>query len=97
MPESPHQYKLELSEYWTNEYKKKYNREPAFHYKAVEFGLEDNEVVVAAVLPGSNLVPQWEFSRLFKGESGLSSVDQSSDAKASLGLMNFDLCSTAVR
>lgn len=69
--------------------------EPTFHYKNVEFGLEDDEVVVTALLDGSNLVPHWEFRSLFKGDNG-HLMDQSSDAKATFGIMQFDLCRTAV-
>ena len=95
MPDPPQRYRLQLSDYWTNEYKRKYNSEPKFHYKNVEFGLEDDEVVVAALLDGSNLVPHWEFRTLFKGDNG-HLMDISSDAKASFGMMQRDLRKTAV-
>jgi hypothetical protein len=95
MPDPPPRYRLQLSDYWTNEYKSKYNSEPTFHYKYVEFGLEDDEVVVAALLDGSNLVPHWEFRTLFKGDSR-HLIDQSSDAKASFEMMQWDLSRTAV-
>jgi hypothetical protein len=35
-------------------HKTRYNLELKFHYNSVEFGLEDDEVVVAAILIGSN-------------------------------------------
>jgi len=95
MPDPPQRYRLQLSDYWTNEYKRKYNSEPTFYYKNVGFGLEDDEVVVAALLDGSNLVPYWEFRTLFKGDNG-HLMDISSDAKASFGMMQWDLRRTAV-
>lgn len=89
-PDHPQQYKLQLTEYYINEYKKRYNSEPEFHYKTVEFGMDDDEVLVAALLEGSSHIPYWEFSSLFKGEMG-HCTDQSSDPKTSFGLMKWDL------
>jgi len=96
MPNPPQRYKLQLSDHWMEEYKTKYKSKAIFHYKYVGFGLEDDEVNVAAWLNGSNLVLQGEFRSLFKGELG-HLMDSSSDAQATFGLMEWDLKMTAVR
>ena len=87
MPSPPQRYKLQLSDVYMEKYKKKYNSEPKFHYKTVDFGLEDDEVVVTAFLPGTNLVPHWEFRTLFKGDTR-NLMDESSDAKATFDMMD---------
>jgi hypothetical protein len=81
---------LQLSDLWTNEYKKKYAQEPKFSAKHVDFGLEDDEVVVTALLVGSNFVPHWEFRTLLNGDSR-NLMDISSDAEATFGMMKWDL------
>jgi hypothetical protein len=86
----PQRFRLQLSDYWTNEYKKKFEQEPKFSAKYVDFGLEDDEVVVAAVLNGSNFVPYWEFRTLLNGDT-THHMDMSSDAEASFGMMKWDL------
>jgi len=90
MQDPPQRFRLQLSDYWTTEFKKKFNQKPKFSHKHVDFGLEDDEVVVTAVLDGSNLVPHWEFRTLFNGDSG-NLMDTSSDAEASFGMMKWDL------
>jgi len=94
MPVPDKQFKLEPAGWLVDEYKKRFNREPTFSYKFVDFGLEDDEVVVCAVLDGSNYVPHWEFRSLMAGKTG-HLTDQSSDAKATFGLMQFDLMQAA--
>jgi len=86
----PQRFKLQLSDYWTNEYKKKFKQEPKFSTKHVGFGLEDDEVVVAALLDGSNFIPHWEFRTLLNGDN-TQLMDTSSDAEASFGMMIWDL------
>jgi hypothetical protein len=71
-------------------FKKKFNQEPKFSHKYVDFGLEDDEVVVAAVLDGSDHIPHWEFRTVFNGDSR-NLLDISSDAEASFGMMKLDL------
>lgn len=66
-----------------------------FDYKYVDFGLEDDEVVVAALLSGSDLIPQWSVDTLFKGDTR-HVMDDSSDGRASFGMMQWDLSRTAV-
>ncbi|TVY87428.1 hypothetical protein LAWI1_G008367 [Lachnellula willkommii] len=98
------QFRLELSDYWANEYKTKVNKKPMFHYKKVEFGLEDDEVVVTALLNGSTWVPQWEFRTILKGDGKGAIKDHLTDTCADerdaadvFGLMEWDLTQTAVR
>ncbi|KAI1372454.1 hypothetical protein F4677DRAFT_432341 [Hypoxylon crocopeplum] len=85
---------LRLSQFWMEEYKSAYGQDPVFTAKKVDFGLEEDEVVVAAVLVGSNYIPQWIFSDLLNGDTR-NRMDESSDADADFGLMQFDLCQTA--
>lgn len=87
---SPQRFKLQLSDHWAGEYKRKFNNEPKFSANYVDFGLEDDEVVVAALLDGSNFIPYWEFRTLLSGDSS-HHMDVSSDAKASFGMMKWDL------
>ncbi|KUJ23480.1 uncharacterized protein LY89DRAFT_728225 [Mollisia scopiformis] len=83
MPDPPQRYKLQLTDFWANEYRSKYNSEPKYHYKDVMFGLEDDEVVVAGILLGSDLVPHWQFRNLFQGDNR-NMMDTSSNAKATV-------------
>jgi hypothetical protein len=86
----PQRFRLQLSDYWTDEYKRRFNQEPKFSNKYVDFGLEENEVVVAALLDGSNFIPYWDFRALLNGEN-THHMDISSDAEASFGMMKWDL------
>jgi hypothetical protein len=89
----PQRFRLQLSDNSANDFKK-VNQEPKFSHKYVDFGLEDDEVVVAAVLDGSNYIPHWEFRTLFNGDSR-NLMDISSDAEASFGMMKWDLAREA--
>jgi len=75
----------------------KYNKEPKFSYRNVDFGLEDDEVVVAALMEGSNMIPHWEFCTLLDGTNPGNQhlTDYSSDGEASVGLMHHDLSMAA--
>jgi hypothetical protein len=88
---------LELSDPVADEYRKKYNKEPKFSARKVHFGLEDDEVVVAALLEGSNMIPHWEFCTLLDGSDPGNKhfTTHSSDAEASFGIMNWDLSMAA--
>ncbi|TVY38967.1 hypothetical protein LOCC1_G008287 [Lachnellula occidentalis] len=98
------QFRLELSDYWTNEYKTKVNKKPMFHYKKAEFGLEDGEIIVMALLNGSTWIPQWEFCTILNGgnvgvvkDHSTDTCADARDAADSFGLMEWDLKQTAVR
>ncbi|KAH6714682.1 hypothetical protein DL95DRAFT_372620 [Leptodontidium sp. 2 PMI_412] len=82
--------RLELSDTYKKQFKAKYQGEPKFSVKDVGFGLDDDEVVVAGILQGTNWIPHWEFSSLFKGDLR-NLLESSSDVKASFGLMEWDL------
>lgn len=69
---------------------------PRFHYKLVEFGLEDDEDVFTVFLSGSDLVPYWKFSFPFKEKEG-HTTDESSDAATTSGLRKYDLSQAAER
>ena len=89
-------FSLTLSDSCINEYATKYRREPKFSAKLVDFGLEDDdEVVVAAMLDGSDMISYWEFRTLIDGVNNRHSVNISSDAKASIGIMAWDLAQAA--
>lgn len=47
-------------------------------------------MIVAGILQGTNKIANWEFSTLLKGDTR-NLMDESSDAKASFGLMEWDL------
>ncbi|TVY15313.1 hypothetical protein LARI1_G007154 [Lachnellula arida] len=104
------QFRLELSDYWTNEYKTKVNKQPMFHYKKAEFGLEDNEVVVAALLNGSAWIPNWEFRTILSGGNAgvikdhvvemcgdAEDAEDVRDARDIFGMLQWHLRHTAVR
>ncbi|KAI2636582.1 hypothetical protein GGS26DRAFT_501711 [Hypomontagnella submonticulosa] len=86
--------KLQLSQFWIDEYKSTYGSDPEFTARRVGFGLEEDEVVVAAVLAGTPYVPNWQFSNLLKGDTR-NAMDESSDAYADFGMMQFDLSQAA--
>jgi hypothetical protein len=92
-------FKLELSDHVADEYRTKYNKEPKFSSRNVHFGLEDDEVVVAALLESSNMIPHWEFRTLLDGANPGNKhlTDYSSDAEASFGMMHHDLSMAARR
>jgi hypothetical protein len=89
-------FKLELLDRVVDEYRTKYNKEPKFSRNS-HFGLEDDEVVVAALLESSNMIPHWEFRTLLDGTNPGNKhlTDYSSDAKASFGIMDYDLSMAA--
>jgi hypothetical protein len=82
-----------------NEYRTKYNKEPKFSLRNVHFGLEDDEVVVAALLESSNMIPHWELRTLLEGTNAGNEhlTEYSSDAEASFGMMHHDLSLAASR
>ena len=86
----PQRFRLQLSDDCINEHKRESNQEPKFSHKYVDFGLEENEVVVAALLDGSDFIPYWDFRTLLNGEN-THHMDISSDAAASFGMMKWDL------
>jgi hypothetical protein len=92
-------FKLELSDHVVHEYRTKYNKEPKFYFKNVDFGLDDNNVVVAALLESSNIIPHWEFCTLLDGTlpGNKHLTEYSSDGKASFGMMHYDLSMAARR
>lgn len=87
---------LKLSDLYANKFRQQFNREPKFSPRRVGFGLEDDEVVVAAILEGSNHIPHWEFRSLLRGDTD-NLMDVSSDAEASFGMMKWDLSGAASR
>lgn len=72
------------------EYKRKYNKEPEFSAKGVRFGLKGNEVVVLALLFGSEYVVYWEFRRLFEDDERYL-LDTSGNAEDAFRLMRANL------
>ena len=88
---------LKLSDLYLNKLREQYGREPKFSCRrGVTFGMEDDEVVVAAIVEGTNQMAVWEFKALFNGHEE-NTMDQSSDVEASLGILHFDLSTTARR
>lgn len=89
---------LRLSDKVANDYKQKYNREPKFVHRHADFGYEEDEgVVVCALLPGSNMIPYWDFRTMVKSEDTVITkhfTDRTSDPEAGFGLMKFDLASS---
>ncbi|KAI0383699.1 hypothetical protein F5Y04DRAFT_19326 [Hypomontagnella monticulosa] len=87
--------RLQISKYWKDTYKSKYGQDPTFTAGEVGFGLEEDEVVVAAVLGGSNCVPNWQFCDLLEGDID-SRMDESTNADIGFGLMKAHLTYTSV-
>jgi hypothetical protein len=90
-------FKLELSDHVANEYRTKYNKGPKFSIRNVHFGLEEDEVVVAALLEGSNMIPHWEFRTLLDGTTPGNKhlTDYCSNTETFFGLMSHDLSMAA--
>ena len=86
---------LQLSDDCVDEYRKKHGQPPKFAPRGVNFGSEEDEgVVVMALLNGSNVVPYWDFREMLNGDQSVINThftEQSSDAEASFGMMQFDL------
>ncbi|GAM37658.1 hypothetical protein TCE0_024f07756 [Talaromyces pinophilus] len=91
---SPQRLRLQLSDHCVGDFNRKFNRYPKFSADYVDFGLEDDEVVVAAVLDGSNWIPLWEFRTLLSGDNS-HTMDISSDPETSFGYMKWDLSRNA--
>jgi len=93
-PRSHRRFILQLSDSFINGYKKIFNREPKFSAKNVDFGLDEDEVVVAALFDGCDTIPHWEFRTMLSGDNDIIKKHLtvvSSDADASFGLMKWDL------
>jgi hypothetical protein len=75
-------------------FKQKFNQEPRFLHKYIDFGLEDEEAFITAILDNNNHIPHWEFRSLFNADSR-NLMDISSDAEASFGMMKWDLAQEA--
>jgi hypothetical protein len=90
---------LQLSDNTIDNYQQKYNKAPAFTTKNVCFGFEEDEgVVVAALLPGSGMIPYWGFRAMLAGNQTVIRkhfTDQSSSPADSFGLMQWDLAQAA--
>lgn len=99
VPDQNKRYTLRLSDWVFRAYTEKYGVPPKFTRKHVTFGLEEDEgVVVAALLPGSNWIPYWDFNTILAStetEIKKHCVDQSSSPLDSFGLMEFDLKTSA--
>jgi len=93
-PRSHRRFILHLSDYFTNGYKKTLNREPTFSAKNVDYGLDDDEVVVAALFDGYDNIPLWEFGTMLSGDNDIIKKHPmltSSDADSNFGLLKSDL------
>lgn len=99
VPDQNKRYTLRLSDLAFRAYTEKYGKPPKFTQKHVTFGLEEDEgVVVAALLPGSNMIPYWDFNNILAStetEIKKHFVDTSSSPLDSFGIMEFDLKSSA--
>ncbi|KUJ12978.1 uncharacterized protein LY89DRAFT_756235 [Mollisia scopiformis] len=94
MPDPPQRYKLQLTEFWASEFSKNYGSSPKFDDESVGFGMEENAVIAAALLTGSNIVAYWEFRALFKGENSYF-LDVSENGKSTFVGMEMDLSKAA--
>ncbi|PCH06357.1 Terpenoid cyclases/protein prenyltransferase alpha-alpha toroid [Penicillium occitanis (nom. inval.)] len=91
---SPQRFRLQLSDHCVGDFNRKFNRYPKFFANYVDFGLEDDEAVVAAVLDGSNWISLWEFRTLLSGNNP-HTMDMSSDPETSFGYIKWDLSRNA--
>lgn len=92
-------YTLRLSDRAFRRYTERYGKPPKFTQKHIAFGLEEDEgVVVAALLPGSNMIPYWDFNSILASsetEIKRHCTDESSSPLDSFGMMQFDLKTSA--
>ncbi|KAH9893765.1 hypothetical protein F4778DRAFT_294756 [Xylariomycetidae sp. FL2044] len=86
---------LQLGDHIVKQYQQQYGRAPTFTSRGVQFGYEEDEgVVVAALLPGSNLIPYWDFQRFLNRDATVVRehfTDETSDPQAGFGIMAWDL------
>lgn len=94
-------YTLRVSDWAFRAYTETYGKPPKFERKYVHFGLEEDEgVVVAALLPDSNMIPYWAFNTIVAStetEIKKHFTDTSSSPLDSFGMMSFDLRISATR
>ncbi|TVY84108.1 hypothetical protein LSUE1_G002088 [Lachnellula suecica] len=86
---------LQLSEQYIQKFRDEFGKEPKFTAKNTDFGMENNEIVVAALLPGSDWVPHWEICRLLNYAGGRRS-EEPIDAESSFGDMKRGLTAPPV-
>ncbi|KAL3419073.1 hypothetical protein PVAG01_09294 [Phlyctema vagabunda] len=93
-------YRLELSWQWTDRFKATYGRDAQFTARNTNIGLDADEVVVGALLVGTDLVPSWEFRDIFSGRCGYvvdnHSMTSSSSAVDCFGALCWNLTQAAV-
>lgn len=98
VPDQTKRYTLRLSDWAFRRYTERYGKPPKFT-QDVAFGLEEDEgVVVAALLPGSNMIPYWDFNRILaSSETEIKKhfTDESTSPLDSFGMMQFDLKTSA--
>lgn len=99
VPDQNKRYTLRLADHAFRAYTERYGEPSKFTQEHVGFGLEEDDgVVVAAVLPGSNMIPYWAFDTILAStetEVKKHFIDQSSSPLDSFGIMQFDLRSSA--
>lgn len=99
VPDQNKRYTLRLSDWAFRAYTETNGKPPKFTPKHVTFGLEEDEgVVVAALLPGSNMIPYWDFNSILAStetEIKKHFTEESSSPLDSFGMMQFDLKSSA--
>lgn len=90
---------LQVSDFMANEYQDKYKRAPKFTHQLVAFAYEDEEgVVVAAWLEGSENIAYWDFRSILSGDKTLIRshfTDECSDPEDSFRIMQYDLAEAA--
>lgn len=99
IPDQNKRYTLRLSDWAFRQYTERHGKPPKFTQKDVTFGLEKDEgVVVAALLPGSNMIPYWDFNSIVAGpgtEIKQHFTNLSSSPLESFRMMQFDLKTSA--
>ncbi|VUC19903.1 unnamed protein product [Clonostachys rosea] len=90
---------LQISDFMVNDYQEKYKRAPKFSHQLVAFGYEEDEgVVVAAWLEGSDTIAYWDFRTIFSDDKALTRshyTDECSDPEDSFRCMQYDLAEAA--
>ncbi|KAI1260557.1 hypothetical protein F5Y18DRAFT_405014 [Xylariaceae sp. FL1019] len=86
---------LQLNDHTLNSYKELCGKPACFDARHVDFGYEEDEgVVVAALLPQSNLIPYWAVRDMFADNSAVfkgNFTDESSDPQDGYREMIWDL------
>lgn len=94
-PVPDQRFTLRLSDNYVSGFREKHNKEPDFHYKSVQFVLDEDKVVVVALLSNGKITT-WKMRGLLNGKPGNEhDIEVSSHPKDGYGIREWDLTQKA--